>query len=430
MLDLSHWEDWVERLLHGAGVMEAWLPYLRLLIFVVTLTILAVAGYFLTKRILLHYLYKVFQKSPIRWDDLLAEHRTFDNLAHIVPALLIRTLAPVLFDDFTDAVPLVVKLTDSYLAIVGMTVVLALLKVGELSLSSIDSFRDKPLSSYFQLVRIILYIVTLVFVLSILLEKSPLYFLSAFGAMTAILLLIFKDTILGLVASVQISANDMVRVGDWVEMPKFHADGDVVAINLHTVKVRNWDKTITSIPTYHFITDSFKNWRGMVQSGGRRIKRSFYIHAHSVRFLSPERRHDFKSYQLVREFLEQRQQEINAYNQSHNIDTSVLINGRRMTNIGVFRKYLETYLRQHPAIRQDMTVMVRQLAPESRGIPMEIYCFTNTTAWLEYESIQADVFDHVFAAIPFFDLDLFQETGSRDITEAVRALNPTTGGTG
>ncbi len=422
MLDLSHWEDWVERLLHGAGVAEAWLPYLRLLIFIAVLVVLAVTGYFLTKRILLHYLYKIFRKSPIRWDDLLAEHRTFDNLAHIVPALLVRSLAPVLFADFAAGIPLVIKLTDSYLLIVGMTLVLALLKVGELSLGTLDSFRDKPLSSYFQLVRIILYIVTLVLVLSILLEKSPLYFLSAFGAMTAILLLIFKDTILGLVASVQISANDMVRVGDWVEMPKFHADGDVIAINLHTVKVQNWDKTITSIPTYHFITDSFKNWRGMVQSGGRRIKRSFYIHTHSIRFLSSERRDTFKSYQLIRDFLEKRQQEITTYNQAHGVDTSVLINGRRMTNLGVFRKYVEAYLRHHPAIRQDMTVMVRQLAPESRGIPLEIYCFTNTTSWLEYETIQADIFDHLFAAIPFFDLDVFQETGGRDVADLVRAL--------
>jgi len=313
--------------------------------------------------------------------------------------------------------PVVVKLTDSYLIIVGMTILAAFLKVIEYSLSKNEIFKDKPLTSYFQLIKILLYIVALILVLSVLLGKSPLYFLSAFGAISAILLLIFKDTILGLVASVQISANDMVHVGDWVEMPKFNADGDVIAINLNTVKVQNWDKTITTIPTYYFITDSFKNWRGMQQSGGRRIKRSVFLDAHSVKFVDPEMRERLKKYSLISNYVEKRQQEIELYNSSNQMDTSVLINGRRMTNIGVFRKYIENYLKNHPRINQKMTIMVRQLAMESKGIPMEIYCFTNTTAWLEYEEIQSDIFDHLYSTVSFFDLDIFQEPSGKDFTK-------------
>ncbi len=271
-----------------------------------------------------------------------------------------------------------------------MTVLFALLKVCELVLSQHPAFKDKPLTSYFQLIRILLYIVAVILVLSVILGKSPAYFLSAFGAMTAILLLVFKDTILGLVASVQMSSNDMVRVGDWVEMPKFNADGDVTDINLNTVKVQNFDKTITTIPTYYFITDSFKNWRGLQQSGGRRIKRAIFIDVNSVKLVDPEMREKFKRYQLITDYIENRQKEIEAYNINEQIDTSFLINGRRMTNLGVYRRYIGSYLKNHPSVKQDMTIMVRQLANEYKGVPLEIYCFTNTTNWGEYEAIQAD----------------------------------------
>ncbi len=234
--------------------------------------------------------------------------------------------------------------------------------------------------------------------------------------MTALIMLIFKDTILGLVASVQMSANDMVRIGDWVEMPKFNADGDVIAINLNTVKVQNWDKTVTSIPTYYFITDSFKNWRGMKESGRRRIKRALYMDAASIKFVDPDMRERFLSYQLLEDYLVSRQKEIDAFNEKQNIDTSVLINGRRMTNIGVFRNYIENYLRNHKDIRKDMALMVRQLSIEDRGIPIEIYCFTKTTIWTEYEEIQSDIFDHLMAAVAFFDLDIFQQPSGSDMT--------------
>ena len=236
--------------------------------------------------------------------------------------------------------------------------------------------------------------------------------------MTALGMLVFKDTILGFVASVQISANDMVRIGDWVEMPKFNADGDVIAINLNTVKVQNWDKTITTIPTYYFITDSFKNWRGMKETGGRRIKRSIYINAASVKYINEEDRLRYARLYLLKDYLVTRQKEIDEYNKKMKVDTSVFVNGRRMTNIGVFRHYIENYLKDNKAIRKDMTLMVRQMAMEDRGIPIEIYCFTTTTVWTEYEEIQSDIFDHLMAAVSFFDLEVFQQPSGSDLKRA------------
>jgi miniconductance mechanosensitive channel len=414
---MSYLENLVDTLLVNMGVPDTLAIYLRLFLFLLILFLFSWLAFQLTKKVFIRNIYRLFKKTSIKWDDLLVENKVFNNVAHVIPAVIVRIMAPVIFANFEKVLPVVVKLTDSYLIIVGMTILAAFLKVIEYSLSKNEIFKDKPLTSYFQLIKILLYIVALILVLSVLLGKSPLYFLSAFGAISAILLLIFKDTILGLVASVQISANDMVHVGDWVEMPKFNADGDVIAINLNTVKVQNWDKTITTIPTYYFITDSFKNWRGMQQSGGRRIKRSVFLDAHSVKFVDPEMRERLKKYSLISNYVEKRQQEIELYNSSNQMDTSVLINGRRMTNIGVFRKYIENYLKNHPRINQKMTIMVRQLAMESKGIPMEIYCFTNTTAWLEYEEIQSDIFDHLYSTVSFFDLDIFQEPSGKDFAK-------------
>jgi miniconductance mechanosensitive channel len=412
-------ENWIERLLINSGVSHEVAIYLRLLILLATLAILAGITYWVIRKIIIAYIYKIIRKSPITWDDALADHQVFNNLSHVIPALLVRSFAPVIFNDFPFTLPAIIRITDSYIIIVAVTIVLSVLKVAEFVASKSPAFVNKPLTSYFQLVRIILYIVVAILVLSVLLGKSPIYFLSAFGAMTAILLLVFKDTILGLVASVQISSNDMVRVGDWVEMPKFNADGSVMAINLNTVKVQNWDKTITTIPTYYFITDSFKNWRGMQESGGRRIKRSIFINTHTIKFVDPETRELYKKYQLLTNYVVQRQKEIEDYNEKFQIDTTHLINGRRMTNLGVFRRYIEFYLKNHPGIRKDMTLLVRQQAIEDRGVPIEIYCFTNVTTWADYENIQADVFDHILASASFFDLEIFQQPSGKDISRSI-----------
>lgn len=418
-------EEHTELLISNLGVSEHWVVYFRLLVLIILLIILSSLAFLITKRVFIYYLYKVLKKSSFTWDDLFADTRAFNKLAHIAPAVIVRLMAPAIFSDFEQIFLFVIRLTDAYLIIVSMAVFFSILKVGEYTLSQHPAFKDKPLTSYFQLIRILLYVVTIILVLSVILGKSPIYFLSAFGAMTAILLLVFKDTILGLVASVQMSSNDMVRVGDWVEMPKFNADGDVIDINLNTVKVQNWDKTITTIPTYYFITDSFKNWRGMQQSGGRRIKRAIFIDAHSVKLVDAEMREKLKKIQLISNYVKNRQKEIEEFNTQHNIDSSVLINGRRLTNLGVFRKYIESYLKSHPKIKQDMTLMVRQLASENKGIPMEIYCFTKTTAWVEYESIQSDIFDHLYSTATFFDIEIFQEPGGKDFSIAFDRNNVT-----
>lgn len=421
---MDYIENWIEHLLINSGVSEEAATYLRLTILLVCLCLLAWITFWLTKKFIVNYVYRLIRKSPITWDDVLADHQVFNNVAHIVPAFFVRALTPTIFQDFENLSPFVIKLTDVYILIVGTSIVISFLKVVEYGLSKSQAFKDKPLTSYAQLVRLILYIASGILILSVLLGKSPIYFLSAFGAMTAILLLIFKDTILGLVASVQISSNDMVRIGDWVEMPKFNADGDVIAMNLNTVKVQNWDKTITTIPTYYFITDSFKNWRGMQESGGRRIKRAVYINSQTITFVDPETRERYKKYALVTNYVTERQKQIETYNIAHNVDTSELINGRRMTNLGVFRKYLEQYLHSHPRIRKDLTILVRQLAMEDRGIPIEIYCFTQTTAWLEYEDIQADIFDHLLAGASYFGLEIFQQPSGSDIIKASKNLRP------
>lgn len=415
-------ENWIEHILISSGVPEEGAIYFRLLILLSALGLVAGIAFWITKQVIVNYIYRFVRKSPITWDDVLADRQVFNNVAHLIPALIVRILIPTIFQDFENISPFIVKLTDVYILLVGTSIAASVLKVMEFALSKSEAFRDKPLSSYGQLVRLILYIAVGILILSILLGKSPVYFLSAFGAMTAILLLIFKDTILGLVASVQISSNDMVRVGDWIEMPKFNADGDVIAINLNTVKVQNWDKTITTIPTYYFITDSFKNWRGMQQSGGRRIKRAVYINSQTIAFVDPETREHYKKYALISDYVTERQNQIEAYNLANRVDTSELINGRRMTNIGVFRKYLEQYLHTHPRIRKDLTILVRQLSIEDRGVPIEIYCFTQTTAWLEYEEIQADIFDHVLAGASYFGLEIFQQPSGSDIVKASKNL--------
>jgi miniconductance mechanosensitive channel len=253
-----------------------------------------------------------------------------------------------------------------------------------------------------------------IFIVSILTDKSPWGILSILGGFTVVLMLVFKDTILGFVASIQLSGHDMVRIGDWIEMPKYGADGDVIDVSIHTVKVRNWDKTITTIPTYGLVTDAFKNWRGMSESGGRRIKRSFYIDMSSIKFCTDEMLERFRKFEFIREYIEQKQKEIDEYNREHAVETSQLINGRRQTNIGVFRAYIIAYLKKHPKIHQGMTFLVRHLEPTPTGLPIQIYVFSSDQAWANYEAIQADIFDHLLAAVPEFELRIFQNPTGHD----------------
>lgn len=414
---MNYIEKHLEYFFTSFGLSENIAHYVRLLTLLVLLSLLSFFFFWVTKKWVIPLFYKFFKKTSFTWDDILVEKNAFRKLAHITPALIIKIGAPILFRDFPSSLSMVNKLTDAYLIFASVLIVVALLEVVESLFSKMPVFSDKPIGSYFQLGRIILYLISAILILSVLLGKSPIYFLSVFGAMSAVVLLIFKDTILGFVSSIQMSANDMVRVGDWIEMPKFNADGDVIAINLNTVKVRNWDKTVTTIPTYFFTSDSFKNWRGMQESGGRRIKRSLNINVKSVKFVDATARESYKKIFLLKDYIETRQKEIEEFNSKYDFDSSVLINGRRMTNLGVFRHYVESYLKNHPKIHQGLTLLVRQLPLEDKGIPIEVYCFTKTTAWNEYEDIQADVFDHLLASASYFDLDVFQQVSGSDFSK-------------
>lgn len=299
--------------------------------------------------------------------------------------------------------------------IVTITVFNALLNAFDTIYRSFEVSKSRPIKGYIQVAKIVLYIIGGIVVISSLIGQNPLIILSGLGALSAVLMLVFKDSILGLVAGVQLSSNDMVRVGDWIEMPKYNADGDVIDITLNTVKVMNFDKTVTMIPSYALISDSFKNWRGMQLSGGRRIKRSVYIDTSSISFCTKEMIEEFQKIHYLTDYVSTRLDEINAYNMEHQINTESKVNGRQLTNIGVFRVYIHQYLRKHPKIHKDMTLIVRQLAPGEYGLPLEIYAFSNGTDWEAYESIQADIFDHIFAVVPTFGLRAFQNPTGHDI---------------
>lgn len=277
------------------------------------------------------------------------------------------------------------------------------------------SFADKPLDSYLQVFEIFLLFIGGTIIFSIITGSSPWAFLASLGAASAILMLVFKDTILGFVASVQVSANDSIRVGDWIEMPKYGADGDVIEINLNNIKVQNWDKTITTVPTHLLLADSVKNWRGMQASGGRRIKRAIHVKISSIRFLTEEEIERLTAIKLLNDFIDTRKKEIAEYNTTNAVDQTMPVNGRRMTNVGLFRSYITAYAKQHPGINQDMTLMVRQLAPTETGLPIELYMFTSSTAWAVHEGVMADIFDHLFAAIKYFHLEVFEAPASDDI---------------
>ena len=349
----------------------------------------------------------------------LLENKVFDRLAHLAPALVVQATAVYVFEDFQDFIPFVIRMADAYMIAVALMVVISIFNTLDHYFKQSESLRDKPIDSYFQLARMVAYFVGGVLVVARVFDKDPQGILTAMGALTAVSMLVFKDTILGFVASIQLSANDMVRVGDWVSMPKYGADGDVIKITLNTVKVQNWDKTISTIPTYSFISDSFKNWRGMAEAGGRRIKRSIVMKSGSVKFCTEEMVSRFKNYALLKEYLHDRVEEIESYNANNQINKNYLINGRHLTNIGVFRAYAEAYVSSLDVIHPDLTLMVFQTEGNEFGVPIQVYCFTKTTDWGEYENIQSDIFDHLYAVVPEFGLEVFQHPSGGDFNKRV-----------
>ena len=367
------------------------------------------------KRIILTLVTRVARRSRYLWDDALVEHNVVGRLVQVLPALIILVGAPFVADLPENILTLVRNVASSYLILVLTLAITSLLSAANTIYSTLPVAKERPLKGFVQLLQIVVWIIGGVLIVSTLVDRSPLLLLSGFGAMTAILLLVFKDTILSLVASVQLTAQDMVRVGDWIEMPQFGADGDVVDVQLHTVKVQNWDKTITTIPTHKLISDSFKNWRGMSESGGRRIKRSIHIDVSSIRFQTDDEIEHFRRFALLKDYIRHKRQELADYNEGLDTEVDAEVNRRRLTNAGTFRAYAFNYLRHHPSIHKNMTLLVRQLEPGPEGLPLQIYCFTTTTAWADYEGIQSDIFDHLLAVIPEFGLQLFQKPAGSDL---------------
>ena len=385
------------------------------LVALVGVLLVSVLAHVVAKRILLRLVKAGAKRTTTTWDDIFVEERLFSRLAHLVPAIVIQTAAPRVLGDFASAAALVRTGTSVYMALVGMTVFDAFLNSGERIYQTFAMSQRFPIRTIVQIVRVAVYFVIGVAVLAILLGKSPLVFFSGLGAFTAVLLLVFKDTILGFVAGLQLTANNMVRTGDWIEMPGHNADGTVLDVSLTTVKVQNWDKTVTTIPTYALVSEPFKNWRGMEESSGRRIKRAVHLDVTSIQFCDAEMLKRFKKIRFITEYVDRKVEELDAHNRDIAADEALLINGRHLTNVGTFRAYLERYLRAHPDIHQDMTFLVRQLAPTERGLPIEIYVFSNDKAWVSYEAIQADLFDHILAVLPLFDLRPFQSPTGADL---------------
>ena len=348
-----------------------------------------------------------------QWDDILVEKHIVKRILYFIPLILLYVLSsPILTG--TSLLPLSQTLISVLFLIVGMMFLDAMLNALLAIYGKSAIAKEISITPFVQVLKLGLYFVTGILLLSLLLQKTPLYFLSGLGALTAVLMFVFKDVLMGFVAGIQLIANKMVAPKDWIEMPKYGADGDVLEITLTTVKVQNFDNTITTIPTYALINESFKNWRNMNLSGGRRIKRYVNIDLGSIKFCSSEMLEQFKRIQLISQYIQNRQEEILVYNKKHQVDESTLVNGRRLTNIGVFRSYVEAYLRQHPMIHKDMTFLIRQLSPSENGLPIEIYVFCKDTNWTAYEAIQADIFDHILAVVPEFDLRVFQEPSGSD----------------
>ena len=348
-----------------------------------------------------------------QWDDILVEKHIVKRILYFIPLILLYVLSsPILTG--TSLLPLSQTLISFLFLIAGMMFLDAMLNALLAIYGKSAISKEISITPFVQVLKLGLYFVTGILLLSLLLQKTPLYFLSGLGALTAVLMFVFKDVLMGFVAGIQLIANKMVAPKDWIEMPKYGADGDVIEITLTTVKVQNFDNTITTIPTYALINESFKNWRNMNLSGGRRIKRYVNIDLGSIKFCSSEMLEQFKRIQLISQYIQNRQEEILVYNKKHQVDESTLVNGRRLTNIGVFRSYVEAYLRQHPMIHKDMTFLIRQLSPSENGLPIEIYVFCKDTNWTAYEAIQADIFDHILAVVPEFDLRVFQEPSGSD----------------
>lgn len=409
----ANWLHWFRDYFMEQGMAQNWAIYLNAAIVLIGLLLVLFIIDFLLRTVIVQA-FKIFSnKTKTNFDDFLVKSNFPRFVAHIIPVLIVRYVVGHLFDDLPGVLSVVLTLVDIYAIILGAWICRSILKSTREFLRTKSLFKDKPLDSYVQVIMIIIWIIAFL-IMAYRVSGGGFEALTSLGAVSALLLLVFKDTILGFIASIQITVNDIVRIGDWITFNRYGADGTVTEINLATVRVQNFDNTYTTIPTYSLISDSFQNWRGMQQSDGRRIKRSLYIKQNSVRFLSEDDLERLKSIQLIRSYIEHRQKTHKDHNAEHEIETDLVINGRQQTNLGVFRKYIDAYLNKNNAINKEMFLMVRHLQPTAQGIPLEVYCFSYDKNWVNYEHIQADIFDHLVAAVSYFDLEIYEYPSGND----------------
>ena len=399
------------------GMSEGFAELMEVFTYILIIFSLTVLLWFISRRILRSFFYKVSKNTKSKFDDFLLKNKVPSIIACFPPILLLFFS----LDDILSKYPNILEFIEILLEVLGTLITIVFVKrlLNSIKdyLKTLSNFRDKPIDSYIQVIMIFIWFFGIMVIFSIISGKDIGTFLATLGALSAVILLIFKDTILGFVASIQVTVNDIVRIGDWITMKSYYADGDVIEINLSTVKVQNFDKTITSIPTYKLVSDSFINWRGMSESGGRRIKRSILIKVSSIKFLDDEQLTKLKQIERISSFITKRKEEIEKENKDKGVNKKLLLNGRNMTNIGLYRRYALAYLKDHPQISQDLTIMVRQLAPSPEGVPLEIYVFVKDKVWVNYEKIMSDIFDHLLAAIPTFDLECFEYTSEKSFSK-------------
>ncbi|MDC1226644.1 mechanosensitive ion channel family protein [Algibacter sp.] len=390
------------------GTTEVTAKYLNMLALLISLLLVVFMIDFVIMKLIRGFFTKFAANSKTNFDDLLISNNVPRNIAHIIPLLIALEFIRDVFIDFPTFENVVEKGLQVFAIILTLWIVRSILHTLKDFLKTLPRLKDKPIDSYIQVFMIFAWLAGFMSAIAILTGIPFLKFATGLGAISAVIILVFKDTIMGFVASIQVSINDMVRIGDWITFEKYGADGDVIEINLATVKVQNFDKTITTIPTYALISDSFKNWRGMTSSGGRRIKRALNIKQEGVKYLTDNEVNKLKEIQLISSYLKTKQDDIKSYNSANSINKDLLLNGRNLTNLGVFRKYIDVYLHNHSAINKDMMIMARQLAPTTQGIPLEIYAFSSDKRWENYEYIMSDIFDHLIAALPYFNLEIFE----------------------
>ncbi len=407
-------KDIIPAYLQQIGLPEQVAEFITYGATIVLVFVLALVATWAVRRSLLRFIHHVVRGNRLHWDDALVNNHFFQRLSWLVPVLIFHLAQDLLLPPDSQGANILRRLITGGFVLVGIGTINGLLGAINDIYRELHGKSGKTIRGYIDAAKILVYVLGLIFLIGILTDRSPWGLLSVMGGLTAVTMLVFRDSILGFIASIQLTGTDMVRVGDWIEMPSYDADGDVIEISIHSVRVRNWDKTITTIPTYALISKSFKNWRGMSESGGRRIKRSLNLDMTSIHFLSDAELEDMAKIELLTNYIRNRQQEIEQFNREHGIDTSTIINGRRQTNAGLFRAYVIAYLKQNPKIHKDMTFLVRQLKPGPEGLPLQIYVFSNDQAWARYEAIQADIFDHLIAALPQFDLRVFQHPSGYD----------------